>query len=305
MQIQCPTCQATFDDISEDLIGQQVECECGASFEIPAFEAEENTAIEDADSKPCPKCGELIKIQAKKCKFCKAILDDSLAKKRLPKPSKKYPSPRPSRQRKQKKSMSVAQPADNYNEHIETGTADHGRISRRELPERLRELIHGKESILYASRPSVSALIISMVPAGVLLFGNLVFLLLTCFAEVPDKIPAIAFLGLGILFFTIILIFIYNSWKNTYYVITGGRTIASQGLFNIAIKIVLNKNIQLISINTGIIDRFLHLNSVEISTASQGGGIGGILAFFPGMAKGCVTLRHVVIKDVIQNYADL
>ena len=90
-------------------------------------------------------------------------------------------------------------------------------------------------------------------------------------------------------------------WKNRYYVITNRRTIVSQGIFNIAIKIILNHNIQLISINTGIIDRMLNLNSVEFSSAAQGGS-GNIMSSFSGLSKGSVTMKWVKVEDVIKYY---
>ena len=145
-------------------------------------------------------------------------------------------------------------------------------LQKHHLPEKMRELIHSNEKILYASRPSKTALIINMIVFGVLF--------------------AIPTLGLS-------LLFTYLSWKNTYYVITKGRTIVMQGIFNVAVKILMNDNIQLISINTGIVDRWLGLNTVELSTAAQGGGVN----FFPGMSTGCVTLKQVETTDVIHHYA--
>lgn len=148
-------------------------------------------------------------------------------------------------------------------------------FQRHHLPEKLRELIHEDEEILWISRPSKSSLILSMLIVGLL--------------YAPFT------LGLSFLF-------VYLSWKNTYYVITKGRTIAMQGIFNVAVKIIFNENIQLISINTGIIDRWLGLNTIELSTAAQGGA-GSIFAFFPGMAKGSIILKHVPSNDIIHNYA--
>jgi hypothetical protein len=151
--------------------------------------------------------------------------------------------------------------------------------SQVDLPEKVRELIHEDEQINFASRPSKNALIISMIVYGVG-FGVISFGILIPFA----------------------LLFSYLSWKNTYYVITDGRTIVMRGIFNVATKIILNKNIQLISINTGMIDRWLGLNSIELATAAQGGGTGGIFGSFPGMSKGCVTLKQVEVTDVIKHY---
>jgi membrane protein YdbS with pleckstrin-like domain len=97
------------------------------------------------------------------------------------------------------------------------------------------------------------------------------------------------------------LVITYYSWKNRYYIITPERTIVAQGIFNVAIKIIFNRHIQLVSINTGIIDRWIGLNTVEVSTAAQGGA-GGIMASFPGLSRGAVQLKSVNVKDVIGCY---
>ena len=158
------------------------------------------------------------------------------------------------------------------------------------LPDRINSLLHQDEKILYASRPSLSSCIAVMLFS---LIGNL-----------PIMGALFAAGGLIAMSGTIITVAIslticYYSWKNKYYVITDSRTIISQGIFNVAIKIILNSNVQLISINTGIIDRYLKLNSIELATSAQGGGA----SFFPGMKKGCVTLKYVDVKGVIKNYA--
>ena len=108
----------------------------------------------------------------------------------------------------------------------------------------------------------------------------------------------------GIGFFVTLVLFLivtYYSWKNRYYIITADRTITSQGIFNVGITILFNRHIQLIAINTGIIDRFLGLNSIEISTAAQGGK-GGVLAQFPGLLKGSCQFKSVNVKEVIGCY---
>jgi len=162
-----------------------------------------------------------------------------------------------------------------------------------DIPLRLKELINDKEQIFYSSRPSKNALILTMilsafvsvVPALLLMVGRLDYFMCVLVFMLP--LP---------------LLITYYKWKNTYYVITDSRTIVASGIFNIVIKIVRNDNIQIISINTGIIDRWLKLNSVQLSTAGQGGGSAGILAFIPGLSSGCVTLKQVVTKDIIKYY---
>ena len=161
------------------------------------------------------------------------------------------------------------------------------------IPIRLNELLNENENVLYSSRPSKSALIIKMILSGIMAFvfsGGLIF--------------ELGIYGLLIFFFilAILLTVTYYKWKNTYYVITNTRTLVSQGVFNIVIKVIKNKNVQIISINTGIIDRWLKLNSIQISTAGQGGGSAGILSFIPGLSTGSVTLQQVITRDILKHY---
>ena len=162
-----------------------------------------------------------------------------------------------------------------------------------DIPSRLKELINDKEQIFYSSRPSKNALILTMILSA---FVSVVPALLLMFGRLDYFMCALVFM------LPLALLITYYKWKNTYYVITDSRTIVASGIFNIVIKIVRNENIQIISINTGIIDRWLKLNSVQLSTAGQGGGSAGILAFIPGLSSGCVTLKQVVTKDIIKYY---
>jgi len=159
-----------------------------------------------------------------------------------------------------------------------------GLLDINEMPTKVKELLHEDEKILYASRPSENALKISMIVNGI----------------VWGAIGLSLFYGV-IIVLPVALLCTYYSWKNKYYVITDTRTIVAQGVFNIAIKIINNKNIQIVCINTGVVDRWLNLNSVELSTAGQGGGSAGVLSSF-GLSKGSVTLKQVVVKDVVKNY---
>lgn len=161
-----------------------------------------------------------------------------------------------------------------------------GKKMESDIPRKITELLHDSEQILYASNPSRNALTISMIVNGII-YGIL----------------GLCFYLVGIIIvLPIALLITYYSWKNKYYVITDSRTIVAQGIFNVAVKIINNKNIQIISINTGFVDHWLELNSIELSTAGQGGGSAGILSFFPGMSKGSVTLKQVTTKEVVKHY---
>jgi membrane protein YdbS with pleckstrin-like domain len=173
------------------------------------------------------------------------------------------------------------------------GTA--GRNTR-SMPGSISILLGDEERVLYASNPSVAAMILSIV-IGMLVAIVPAFPLAVALTEGTDVRLGIAVIGM-----LVGATIGYLNWSNLYYVITETRTIVRQGIFNVTMKIVFNHNIQLISINTGIIDRLLDLNSVELSTAAQGGA-GGILGSVPGLARGGVYLKWVKIEDVLKHYA--
>lgn len=166
--------------------------------------------------------------------------------------------------------------------------ASHTHSGMDSIPAHVSDLIHPNERILYAARQSTAALMLSMLRAAV--FGLIVGL-------------PLYFVG-ALLTVPLFLVIAYMMWSRNFYVITNSRTIVATGIFNIGLKIVPNDNIQMMSINTGVIDRWLHLSSIVLSTAPQGGGL-SIMALFPGMSSGSITLKHVVVKDVIRNYAKL
>lgn len=153
------------------------------------------------------------------------------------------------------------------------------KISLEKVPKRISELLWADENILFSARPAYSALILSLIFSGILggFVGVWVELLLgglsmasSPAAVVTTGMPGVK--GIGFLVtLALFLIVTYYSWKNRYYIITADRTITSQGIFNVGITILFNRHVQLIAVNTGIIDRLLGLNSIEISTAAQGG----------------------------------
>lgn len=164
-------------------------------------------------------------------------------------------------------------------------------VSLNKIPARFRYYIQNGETVLYASNPSANARVLSMIfsaaapgiPLMVFVFGALL----------ARQFIALFFgMTLGLIAVALFAYLAHLHWKHRYYIITDSRTIVSQGIFNIAVRIVFNQNIQMISVNTGLIDRWLDLNTVELSTAGAGGGI-SIFAAFPGISSGNVQLRWV------------
>lgn len=152
------------------------------------------------------------------------------------------------------------------------------------VPDKFRQYMHEDEVVLFASNPAKTVLVLNLVLPVLFLLGS---------------IPATIFMrSIGsfvcFFFFCFVCLFIYLAWKNRFYIITDKRTFAVEGIFNIAVSLIPNKSIQMICINTGIIDRLLGLNTLEISSAAQGGT--NIFHAFAGKSRGTIKLR--CISDV-------
>ena len=166
-------------------------------------------------------------------------------------------------------------------------------ISLLAMPTKFRQYMHENEKILYASTPSLGALVLKLVLPGLWFLGTILSMIfvterILAFLSVPITIIFIFF---SMLVPITIMIFIFFLWKNCFYIISDKRTFASKGIFNIAIRIIPNKNIQMICINTGIIDRLLGLNTLEISSAAHGGA--NIFQAFTGMSKGSINFSQI------------
>ena len=169
-----------------------------------------------------------------------------------------------------------------------------------EIPSDIAEVVD-TNAIVYASHPSGTA---KFLLRFMMLLATIPFLLLILF-----QIYYLLFVSsslelmLGILLSTIGVaipfVLLHLSWKNTFYVITRDKIVIRSGIFNRAIKIAWVKNVQEISINSGVIDRWLNLNTIHFSTASS--GIGGLLfAWIPGSTIGGIRFRHVELKKVLR-----
>ena len=164
------------------------------------------------------------------------------------------------------------------------------------IPEKFRTYLANDENVLYASNPSLGALTLG--------------LLLPSFVTL-SLVTAILVSGLSLSLFvafllaTFSILFVFLSWKNHYYMITKTKTLVSQGILNVGISIIPNKSIQMICINTGFIDKLLGLNTLEVSSAAQGGGI-NIFAVFSGRNKGAIQFKSIRdVHKVVQFYHTL
>lgn len=164
-------------------------------------------------------------------------------------------------------------------------------VSLTRIPKRFRNYIQNGETVLYASNPSENARILSMIFSGAVAGVPLMFSFVGTLLS-REFMALIFSLIFGLMAVWLCAYIAHLHWKHRYYIITDSRTIVSQGIFNIAVRIVFNQNIQMISVNTGLIDRWLDLNTIELSTAGAGGGF-SIFSAFRGMSPGSVQLRWV------------
>ncbi len=148
----------------------------------------------------------------------------------------------------------------------------------------VKDLLHPNEEVLYDRNPSKTAMLVKMVtPAAFVLLGIISILL--------GRWGGVVFVLIG----GLSVLAVYLSWKHTEYVVTDKRSFLKVGVFNHRIIILMNRNIQTTSINTGIIDRMLGLNTIVIRTA--GGGS------FLGLGGSGIAYRHIDnVRDFMRAY---
>jgi membrane protein YdbS with pleckstrin-like domain/DNA-directed RNA polymerase subunit RPC12/RpoP len=180
-----------------------------------------------------------------------------------------------------KHQISVPSPYEEFNEFEEESEAEFGEIEHNEeipetftvksrslpselkeeiwqksgMPRDIEELISPSETVLFSGNPVKTVLYFKMV--GALLTGLIIGLPIY-FVGVVITVPLFIYMA-------------YIAWKNQFYVITSQRVITRSGWFNRKISLAPVINIQSVSINTGVIDRWLGLNTVHFLTAASSG----------------------------------
>lgn len=181
--------------------------------------------------------------------------------------------------------------------------ASHPQLTAIKLSSHIRTILFNAD-ILYAGRPAQAVLVVKLILCGFVLSPVLLFLLFGFMARgLPGPTEALFLLPIVLSMLAWPLV-IYFSWKNQYYIITKERTIVARGIFNVSIRMVLNSQIQMVSINTGLIDSFLGVNGVELATSAQGGA-SGVMRRFPGMTTGSLQLKYVDVGQVLRCYEQL
>ncbi len=170
----------------------------------------------------------------------------------------------------------------------------------REIPSDIAEVLDPND-IVYASNPSGTAKVLIRIVLLISLSPLLFLILYQTYSLLSgnssiEMLPIIFLEWIGLVLPFVLL---HLSWKNTFYVITRDKIVVRAGIFNRAIKIAWVRNIQEISINSGVVDRWLNLNTIHFSTASSGLG-GSLLGWLPGSTLGGIYFRHVELKKVLR-----
>lgn len=169
-----------------------------------------------------------------------------------------------------------------------------------EIPTDISEVLDPRE-IIFASHPSKTVKLLTMVLLLIATFPIMVIMLVQLYFLLTGRssIEMLAIICTELIGVVLPFYILNLSWKNTYYVITRDKIVIRAGIFNRAIKIAWVKNIQEISINSGVIDRWLNLNTIHFATASS--GIGGLLlGWLPGSTLGGIHFRHVELNKVLR-----
>lgn len=156
--------------------------------------------------------------------------------------------------------------------------------SRNSIPNLILELIGEDEKIVYAAHPSSMVLFIQcgLTMAAFFLFGVIPSVSMT-FSDYPSA--GISWMVYSILLTAIVLAVVFIKWFRACYVITTDRTFVKYGLFSVEISYIYNANIQMLKIRTGIIDKILHLNTIELRTSA-----------------GFLTLHWTPLTEVLKYY---
>jgi membrane protein YdbS with pleckstrin-like domain len=142
------------------------------------------------------------------------------------------------------------------------------------IPRDLEELISRSETVLYSGNPAKASLYLRMIQGA---FAGLVVGLPLYFVGAALTVPLALYL-------------VYIEWKHQFYVITTRRVMTRSGWFNRRISLAPTINIQSVSVNTGLIDRWLWLNTVHFFTAASQGFLSAATMTFKNVDS-AVVLR--------------
>lgn len=168
--------------------------------------------------------------------------------------------------------------------HSSSGHSGRKKRSRDAIPNLIQALISPDEQILYSAHPATTVLLIQ---------GGLTLMCYLFLGIIPSAImisnnhsdPGGTWLVFSTIAMIIVLAIHYLRWVRSSYVITTERTFVKSGVFSVDVAYIYNANIQMLKIRTGLIDKILHLNTIELRTSA-----------------GYLSLRWTPLTEVLQFY---
>ena len=163
---------------------------------------------------------------------------------------------------------------------------------KREVPEHIKELLCRNEMILYVGRSSEVMMRFStfLLPLLLFLISLIPTFVIAVNASGSAKLVSLFFSILAGGFALAIRVLGVLSWKNNIYLITSSRLIARRGIFNRTLRTMPTVNVQMANINSGIIDRWLGLNTVVFASSS--------------LMFGSIVFRFVDSASVMRAFAE-
>ncbi len=169
-------------------------------------------------------------------------------------------------------------------------------VPRSRIPGSISDIFAPEEHFLLATNPSRTSLIASQIMLSLFLVGVSIVpitgLLFLGESGVLTKAFA-ALLWVGMILLAVYLKYVW--WKSQFYGITTAHVIRRTGLFNHKVLIAPLSNVQMVSIDTGITDRWLKLSTIEFTTAASSG--------FGAFRAGAIKFSHVDIEEVMMVYS--
>jgi membrane protein YdbS with pleckstrin-like domain/phage FluMu protein Com len=178
-------------------------------------------------------------------------------------------------------------------------------VPRSKIPREVSRLTSKDDVILFAGNPSRAALYIRLVITGI--FGlPVLWFSAGLFSIFVHLVLGLGSLPLGFFWVLVFALWIgmlyltYVSWKTQFFCITNRQVMVRTGWFAHRIGVAPVHNIQMVNINSGLIDRWLSLNSICFETAAAA-GFGhlrsGILQFANVDSDYVMRAFSVALKD--------
>ena len=148
------------------------------------------------------------------------------------------------------------------------------------IPEDIEELLATKEKVYYASRPAEIVVrfmaIVTRIVFGVPIAALTLAAMYQLFSEEGEASTAFGLIVIAMLLAGIAALINWLRrvwWRNILFLITSRRVLIKYGVFNRKIRLVPSHNVQTLTIDSGVIDRWLGLNKVVFRNSDWFGGI--------------------------------